>query len=176
MVNSRDLKNKIRSLLVEGDSFFTPGNGIIDNEVFRFDRDKLEENKKAIANILLEVGADMFPMITLETLTTTLDDQIWNELETLEDFEALDLLLACSDACGFIINNSFTKQSNTTHLGGYAVILTEEGKKTININEWLKLMRDIALRKMYYLTDQELINKALSDNIDKPIQKQKDDN
>lgn len=165
MINSKELLKMLEGLLAkkEEDPFsWIFGHGIITEQQIDFDKELLEKSKSKIANILKELGIDENSCTSLENLTKLKNGETWNELQTKEDFEALELLLACSDACGFILNDSITSQSNNLRIGDASSLLTSQfGRRSIDgINdEWLHTIRDEISKKMYFPTDINRINK-----------------
>ena len=85
----------------------------------------------------------------------------WNQLQSLEDFQALELLLACSDACGFIHNDDDTIQRNIVEIGDLnSLLISSSGRFMVNsIEDWLRLIRKKVIDKMYFITDSESIKK-----------------
>ncbi|MDE6142317.1 MAG: hypothetical protein K2G03_06905 [Bacilli bacterium] len=162
MINSKYLLEFLTGLLAEDfDKLFILGYGIITEQQVAFDEEVLEKNKAKVARILKELGINELPSITLERLTKLKDGEKWNELQNKEEFEALDLLLACSDACGFIVNNILTVQRNEFELGNVSSILTSDfGERLRNgINdEWLRMVREEVIGKMSFSTNVDKIN------------------
>lgn len=97
-------------------------------------------------------------MISLASLTTLKSGRLWNRLQSLEDFQALDYLLACSDACGFIHNDVDTIKRNITEIGDDLVLISRFGRSMVDDdNKWLQLIREKVVYNMYFLTDPESI-------------------
>lgn len=119
-----------------------------------------------IACILQELGIDEKPMISLSRLTTLKNGELWNELLCLEDFQALELLLACSDACGFIQNDLATIQRNISEIGDInSILISKIGRSLVgNDDEWLKLIKETVINKMYFLINPDRIKSFATDN------------
>lgn len=124
-----------------------------------FDERKLEENKQEIATILQELGIDEHPSISLASLTTLKSGEVWNRLQSLEDFYALDCLLACSDACGFIYNDVDTRKRNINKVGDInSVLISRYGRFMVGDDDnWVQLIRENVVNNMYFLTAPESI-------------------
>lgn len=160
MLNTKDMKNNIIKLFAESQNEpYVIGHGILTSIKIGFDERKLEANKQAIATILQELGIDEQPMINLSSLTTLKNGEVWNQLSSLEDFQALELLLACSDACGFVHNDTDTIQRNINEMGDMnSILISKYGRSMIgDDNKWLKSIREIVIGTMYFLTDPESI-------------------
>ena len=159
MLSTKEVIAKIEPMMI--DNVKTPhveGNGIITTTVIGFDKKKMEETKIEIANILSEIGVDEKPLISLATLTKLKNDETWNKLNNMEDFHALELLLACSDACGFITNDVNTKILNINTLGSIpSVLISADGMNMFERKEWLRMLRETVINNMYFMTNPELI-------------------
>ncbi len=153
MLNSKEINNYITKLMANEDEDFVIGNGVLTSMKIAFSKMKLEENKEMLANILHDLGVDNYPLITLDSLTTLKDGQVWNKLESMEDFAALDILLACSHACSFIDNDLDTVGNNINNLGEIdSLYLTLSGRKMVNDDtKWLAKVKELS-KKMNYLT------------------------
>ena len=162
MINLKELLEMLFSLLAKNETVpFVFGHGIITEQQIAFDENLLENSKSKIANILKDLGIDEFPCISLEMLTTLKSGETWNELQSKEDFEALELLLACSDACGFIINDTLTAQRNNFEIGDLSSLLTSQfgTRLTEGFNDdWLRMIREIVIKEMHFWTDIDKIN------------------
>lgn len=168
MLNSKNLKNNILQLFVESkDKPFVIGNGILINMKIGFDEEKLEENKQAIATILQELGIDEHRMIRLSGLTTLKNGEVWNPLQSIEDFQALELLLACSHACGFIDNDNTIIEMNIGQIseisGISSILLLKQGIFTTDENEWLKFIKEVVIDNMYFFIDSENIKLSVNE-------------
>ena len=160
MLNSKEIKNDIIQLFVENQNDpYVIGNGILTSMKIGFDERKLNEKKGEIATILQELGIDEHPMISLFKLTVLKNGEVWNKLQSLEDFQALELLLACSDACGFVQNDPATIQRNIIEIGDInSILISNIGRSLVgNDDEWLELIREIIIKKMYFLTNPDSI-------------------
>ena len=167
MLNSKEIKNDIIQLFVENQNDpYVIGNGILTSMKIGFDERKLNEKKGEIATILQELGIDEHPMISLFKLTVLKNGEVWNKLQSLEDFQALELLLACSDACGFVQNDPATIQRNIAEIGDInSILISNIGRSLVgNDDEWLKLIREIIIKKMYFLTDPDSIKSFATNN------------
>lgn len=160
MLNSKEIINNIMQLFIESQNKpYVIGNGILTSTKIGFDERKLNEKKREIATILQELGIDEHSMINLLRLTVLKSGEVWNKLQSLEDFQALDLLLACSDACGFVQNDPATIQRNIAEIGDInSILISKIGRSIVgNDDEWLKLIREIIIKKMYFLTNPDSI-------------------
>ena len=167
MLNSKDIKSKIMQLFAESqDVPYVVGNGILTSMVVGFDERKLRESKQEIATILQELGIDERLMISLSSLTTLKNGEVWNQLQSLEDFQALELLLACSDACGFIHNDVATIQRNINEIGDInSILISKYGRAMFGDDDiWLQLIREIVVDKMYFFTGFESIKAFATGN------------
>lgn len=165
MIDTKELLEMLLSLLAENcEKSFVFGHGIITEQQVAFDKETLEKNKSTIANILKELGIDELTIVSLERLTKTKDGETWNELQTKEEFEALEYLLACSDACGFINNNFFTINKNIFELGDISLILTSDFGERLNKidNQWLQIMRENIIKRMYFPICVDIIKEYAS--------------
>ncbi|MCX4365164.1 MAG: hypothetical protein OSJ70_05265 [Bacilli bacterium] len=162
MFDLKDLLEVLESILSEDLSKpFVFGHGIITEQQIAFDKEALENNKARIASLLKYLGIAGLSSVTLERLTKLKNGDTWNELQTKEEFEALEYLLACSDACGFIVNNILTSQKNCFELGSISSILTSDfGERFYNgiTGEWLKTLREEVIGKMHFSVNGEKIN------------------
>ena len=162
MIDSKELKELLFELLAgDFEHPFVYGHGIITEQQTAFDKEVLEKNKAYIANVLKEIGVEELSYITLERLTKLKDGETWNELQTKEEFETLELLLSCSDACGFIDNGILAMQRNEFELGSVSSILTSDfGERWNNgiTDEWLCRIREEIITKMRFKTNAERIN------------------
>lgn len=171
MLKKEELLELLTGLLADDfEHPFVYGHGIITEQQIAFDKELLEKNKNIVANFLKELGIDELPCITLERLTKLKNGDTWNELQTKEDFETLEFLLASCDACGFIINNILTMQRNELELGNVASILTSDFGERLNngiTDEWLCLLREKVIGRMHFSTNMDKIavsaRKALND-------------
>lgn len=165
MLKKEELLELLIGLLVEDfDHSFVYGHGIITEQQVAFDQELLEKNKHIIANFLRELGIDELSSITLERLTKLKNGETWNVLQTKEDFETLEYLLACSDACGFINNGISTINKNIFELGDISVILTSDFGDRLNQidNQWLQVMREGIIKRMHFPTRIDKIKEYAS--------------
>ena len=164
MLKTTEIKEKLSDLMI--DDLNTPylvGNSIILCEAIWFDEEKLERNKKDIALILNELDIERKPLVSLKTLTRLKNGEEWNSLQSMDDFHALNLLVACADACQFLENSMEVQQLNAGQLGGNAEIITTVVRQTINNDEeWLKLIRERVLNKVFYLAYDENVKSTIS--------------
>ncbi len=162
MFDLKDLLEMLESVLSEElNKPFVFGHGIITEQQIAFDEDALENNKERIATLLKYLGIAELSSMTLERLTKLKNGDTWNELQNKEEFEALEYLLACSDACGFIVNNILAIQKNCFELGSISSILTSDFGERVNngINEeWLKTLREEVIGKMHFSVNADKIN------------------
>lgn len=172
MLNSKELKERIVQLLAEDK--LTPyviGNGIISNMKIGFNEEKLKNEKQKIAEILKSLGVNEHPLIKLSDLTKLKNGDTWNNLQTIEDFQALELLLACSHACGFINNDDTIIRKNIMNLGDIGSISISPFRKAFikNDDEWLRLIREDVIDGMFFFTNPEYINHVINDIKRPPI-------
>lgn len=160
MLTTKEVKDYFMQLIVESQNDpYVIGNGILTNVKIGFDEKKLEGSKQAIATMLQELGVDEHVMIKLSSLTTLKNGDVWNQLKSLEDFQALEFILACSDACGFIHNDVGTIQRNINEIGDLnSILISAYGRPMIGDDEkWLEAIREIVIDKMYFITNPESI-------------------
>lgn len=165
MLSPKDMKNTIELLFAENQS--TPhvvGNGILQTMRIVFDEKKLDRVKPEIAILLQDLGVDEHPLISLIGLTTFKSGEVWNQLQSLEDFQALELLLACSDACGFISNDFNVKLMNINNLGDDAALIAPgfyysfaDSEGRINYDKWLKEIRERVATNVLFIPSPETI-------------------
>lgn len=165
MLNSKDMRNNIQQLFAQDQS--TPqvvGNGILQTMRVAFDEKKLDRIKPEIAVLLQDLGVDEHALIDLLSLTTFKNGETWNQLQSLEDFQALELLLACSDACGFISNDFNVKIRNINNLGNDASLIATDfyyafadSKGCINYDEWLKEIRERVATNIFFIPSPDSI-------------------
>lgn len=164
MLKSNEINNLIRPLIGKNEKNIY-GSGIRPSVHLTFDEKKLEESKQKIADILMEIGIEDKDFIQLSSLTTLKNGEVWNELMTMTDFYALELLLACSDACGFINNSLDTIQTNIHNVGEpNSLILTSAGISHYGEGKWLELIRLSAIDKMCYFVNGDAIKKYASNS------------
>lgn len=171
MLNPREIKDSIMELVVSSIEVpFVAGNGILTNVRIGFDKAKLEANKQRIATMLQELGVDEHPLISLNSLTRLKNGEVWNQLRSLEDFQALEFLLACSDACGFIHNDACTIQMNINELGDLNSLIISGAGRTFfdNDAQWLESIRSVVVNNMYFLTDGIRIKKVAAGSQELP--------
>ncbi len=164
MLSPKELQSYLSNLFVESaETPYVVGNGIITTMRISFDAEKIEQNKRTIAKMLEEIGIDGKPLISLESLTKLKDGEKWNELQSMEDFQALELLLASSNACGFIQNDDMVKQLNINEVGDLtSILISAAGPALIgDTDKWLRLIRETIISHMYFLTDMEKIQSAI---------------
>ncbi len=159
MLSTKDMKKTLVGLLPSSEGVpFVIGNGLFDRMELGFDEKKLEEKKGEIASYLMEIGADELPLVSLASLTKLKDGSTWNNLNTLEDFQALELLVAVSDASGFIINNDVIRQMNINEVGNDSILLTLFGKMGFETDEeWVAAVKESIVDHMFFFTDSDAI-------------------
>ena len=159
MINSKELNKNIRDLFAETEEEeFVAGNGIQTNVRIGFNLAKLNEKKQEIAILLRELGVDEHVLIRLSSLTKYKNGETWNNLQSIEDYQTLELLLACADACGFIHNDFATIQRNIAEIGEFnSIVISKFGRILMNDEDWLKAIRESIVNNMYFLTDPEKI-------------------
>ncbi len=166
MLESKKIKNDIISFFAQNENVpYIVGNGVITGLRIGFDESKLEENKGRIATLLYQLGVSEHPLIRLSSLTKLKDGTVWNKVQTMDDFQALDLLIACSDACGFIHNDMNTIQRNVHEIGDVnSMLISKYGRVGIDDETWLQLIRECVINNMYFFTEMETIkNFAISE-------------
>ncbi len=171
MLSTKELKTYLCSLFAEKeDTPYVAGNGILTSVRIGFDAEKIEKNKRTIAKMLEEIGIAEKPMISLESLTKLKNGEAWNELQTMEDFQALELLLASSNACGFILNDETIKQLNINEMGELnSILISSFGPSLVgDQDKWLRLIRETIINHMYFLTDIEKIQSAIKGKTEEP--------
>lgn len=164
MLNSKDVKLNIMELLTTDESKRTVGSRV-NGQTMSFDSTKLAERRQEIATILTELGIHEQPKISLKSLAAKMSGEVWNELQTAEDIEALDLLLACSDACGFINNGATTVSDNINGLGALnATLLSPSGRAIVgNDTIWARLVRErIADNVSFYPAQDKILEYAIA--------------
>ena len=113
--------------------------------------------------ILNELDIENKPIVSLKTLTRLKNGEVWNSLQSMDDFHALNLLVACADACQFLENSIEVQQLNIGQLGYNADLITTSGRQAINNEEeWLKLMRERVLDSVLYLSYNENVKSTIS--------------
>ena len=154
-----DLKDK-NNLLV--------GNGIITGRSIGFNKRKVEETKPIIASLLNEIGIVEKPLISLELLTKNKNGETWNNLLNIDDFKTLDLLLAYSDAAGFILNNTYVQQLNVNQIGELSsTVISFDGRQLVGDDaKWLEMIRLFSENMIFVPTGEE-ISKHLDGEIEK---------
>lgn len=86
----------------------------------------------------------------------------------MEDFAALEILLACSHASSFIENDINTVQKNINNLGQIdSLYLTLSSRKMMNDDtKWLAKIKELS-KKLNYLTFPQEIKANLQENNNK---------
>ena len=136
MLKSKEIYDMIKPLIGKNEKNIY-GSGIRPSVHLSFDEVKLEGSKQKIADILMEIGIENEAMIKLSSLMTLKNGEVWNDLKTMEDFQALELLLASSDACGFINNSLDIIQMNIHEVGELnSLALTSAGISYFGEGKW----------------------------------------
>ena len=158
------IREYLLSLLASENSCQVAGYGILINTRIGFDEEKLLKNKKIIARIIQRIGLDEKRLIPLSSLTILKNGDVWNKIDTIEDFQALDLFVACLDACGFIYNGLDTIQRNINLVGEVnSVIISGNGRTLVgDDNEWLTAIRQCVIGAMYYTVNIDNIKESLN--------------
>ena len=134
----------------------------------------IEEARPTLPHLLYQLETSQPPLIDPTHLLTTQTGEEWNHLLSMEDFHALDLLLACSDACGFIYNNAMVTMMNIAELGDASILISPLGKSLFKSSEeWLTSIRENVLHKMYFPVDKEAIRKFASSKLEEKPKSQK---
>ena len=163
MLNSKEVNEYIHKLMIKStDTPYVAGNGVLTSTHVGFDQVKLEEQKPEIASMLQEIGIENSPLISLERLTKLKNGEVWNQLQSLEDLQALDLLLACANASGFILNNGIIIQMNINEIGDLtSILISGMGRSMVGDDaKWLEEIRNRVVNKMFFPVDGEKIMKA----------------
>ena len=171
MLSIENVKDSINNVIQlcgnrNQDEPYVVGHGILPGLYF-FNETKLEESKQTIATILQELGIDENTKISLSNLVTLKNGKIWNNLQSLDDFMALELFLACSDACGFIHNDIKNIQENINEIGGInsdSNQILEWGRLLLGNDKWLQYIRETIISKMHFQTNPESIKLAAKSN------------
>lgn len=162
MLKSNEMKTRIFDLFAEEENKpIVTGSGVVTARRIGFDQFKIDSSKAEFASYLTEIGADKHPLVSLASLTTTEDGEVWNELQTIEDFQALDLFIACINACGFVVNNSEVMKRNIAQIGSInSILISNIGRDLVgNDEEYLKRIRECVANNMFFVTNMELIQK-----------------
>ena len=158
MLNKEYIINFIGSI-VDNEFGGTEGYGIIAGQYWNFNPTKLEESKGKIIEILKALGVDDKEKISLRDLMTLKDGTVWNGFLDEDDYRALELLVACANACGFLINDEDTELQNRNASVG---LTTRYNKSLMSDMEWLKVMKDYGLvDKIFYTISKGAIKEYL---------------
>ncbi len=171
MINSQEIVETITQLFAGSPSVdYEFGYALLQGMKIGFDLKKLDKAKPEIAKLLQVIGVDDYStLIGLRNLTTLKNGEVWNKLETLDDWKALDLLVACADACGFIINEPKVICTNVAQLGDNANLISqyfylpfsnEDG--SINYDAWLKEIREKVVDNMFFVPAPKTIKSYAS--------------
>ena len=159
MLNTEAIIELAESVLIndpEKDKYVV-GKGITTGMAWGFKPNGIEENKGLIANYLKELGLDEKekPYISARDLMTLKDGTLWNELQTYEDYTALDYLLAMACACGFIDNSQGTEIMNVNFIGeGNSIFISRHGREFAgNDKDWLDAIKESCIDHMHYVVN-----------------------
>ncbi len=171
MLNTKEMRATLGDLMAKTTKEpYVAGLGVRTGGLVAFDEAKLEAYKETFANKLCEMGIDEYPLVALSSFTKLKNGKVWNQLQTMEDFEVLDLMVACAAACGFIINDSNVLQMNINEIGAItSILISKYGRVGTDDATWLQYFRNLVLKKMYFLTQVECIKNfaTTDDNIEK---------
>ena len=159
MIKKKELLKTLQGLIVKSEKEeYVTGRGILTGRSVGFSKSKLEKVRPEIESMLREMGIDMSPLTSLEKFTKLKDGTVWNDLSTMDDFKTLDLLLAVSNACEFIINDDMVLQLNIGEMGEIASILiapsVNRGYEIFGLDDekWLNRIKESVIGHMYFLT------------------------
>lgn len=145
--------------------------GIIPNVPIYLNYKRVMENRKYIAKILSGISKEHFPYVYLTDLVKMTNGNVWNKLETIDEFSTLDLLLAASVACGFIDNSEKTQKENLLRLDGLGKFFISPNGSAMFVEEtkervWLKLIRENIIPKFKYFISIKKVEEACTENQD----------
>ncbi len=167
MLNTKEIRFTLGEIMAKNIEVpYVAGLGVRTGGKIAFYEAMLDSYKETLANQLCEMGIGEQPLVSLSSFTRLKNGEVWNNLQTIEDFEALDLMVACADACGFIINNVNVLQMNIAEIGDInSLLISKYGRIGMDDATWLKKFKELVLNKMYFLTQAECIkNFASSDD------------
>ena len=153
MFNLKELKEYIMQLVAKDEHIpYVVGYGILKDTRIKFDKWKLKQKMPEIASNMqkLRINDSMshladfryrngeFPLSDFTTLKT---GEVWNQLQSIEELQALDLFMACLDACGFVWKSEAM----------YSFLLSNDARiEAGNDDRWLQLLREKVVNNTYY--------------------------
>ena len=170
MLKVNELQEKIASLLANEESkTVVSGNGITAAKRYTFNQSSIDQSKRDIAAILKELGIDEVETVSVEDFTTLKDGSEYIGLRTMGEYDTLELLIACADACGFIRNNAENMRKSNAELGRInTVLLSDIGRKMVgNDSMWLNNIKNNVIGHIRYATNQRLINSCVPTEMSK---------
>ena len=155
-----DLVFRLRRLYPSDNGTFVIGDGIMSTMVYPFDDVALENIKHEIATYLNNIGIDKKDRITLDDLTRYEDGKEWNKLQTMLEFEALELLLSCAHACGFIHKTPNDLRQTISEVGEENDILVSNSwEEEYSEKEWLKALKRFVTGHTYFSVRKDYIER-----------------
>ena len=156
MLKANEMKQRVYTLFAENvKNNIVTGNGIVINRKLGFNKEKLDSCKSEFAGYLKEIGADEHQVVSLASLAKTKDGEVWNELQTIEDFQALDLFLGFVNACGFIVNSPEVMTLNINQMGEInSILVSIHGREFIGDDKkYMKLIREGVANNMFFISN-----------------------
>lgn len=129
-----------KTLVTSREEDFIFGNGIFFPSALVFNKQKLEGVKQGVAEVLMQLGVDEKRFVSLGEMTG------FEKLHDYDDVRSLELLVAASDACGFIDN------SNMIQVLNYTTLLSASKHFQCNIDP----VRCFGFMTRRYLSDEEI--------------------
>ena len=137
----REKREEFKKILIASrEEEFVPGNGVFLGRTLGFNKQKLESIKKEVAEALMQLGVDEKRLVSLGEMTG------FEKLHNYDDVRSLDLLVAASDACGFIDNSDRIQVLN------YTALLSVSKHSQYNIDP----VRCFGPLARSYLSDEEI--------------------
>ncbi len=154
MIEPKKLKKFISKLTInDSEEESVVGNGVRSDISIRFNKRKLDLAKPKLLKIFNELNVGGEAIVSLKDLTLLKDGTVWNNLDDLEDFQALELFLCALDASGIVCNNDDVRQMNNDELGSLtSLVITKFGIDFAGgINKWLQLMKKYIMDTLYVI-------------------------
>jgi hypothetical protein len=168
MLDIKYINSLIYSVLgVKGNNPSIKGKGIILDTTYFFDQEKLNQQMLDIAHLFQELGVGEQPLVRLSSLTKLKNGTTWNNLLTMDDFNTLNILLACGNACDFIINDDDVRKQNKDLIGNLVshIISTEYIELGLNQSIWLRIFKDSLANKMIFPVNSQILNSYIKQNL-----------
>ncbi len=146
----------LNSTLASGDTHIT-ARGLMVDQVHFFDKEILEQIKADIANYLRKIGIESFPAA----------NNFLANINTIEDLENLNILIAAITAAGFIENSTVDAFRNLDMIGEsnysyFTAIAIDYAKKgIISKEEFIEKINSL-LGKIHFLVKKENIENYAS--------------